>query len=161
SLALAPVFRAQDQSSLTRITPVPADAEYTVDGQTYRTPSSAVWPAGSKHTLNVPNPIQYPSIGTKYVFRTWDFAGGVLPYNPLIVSAGASFPEYRALFDVLYGLAVSFYPCADSVNCPGSPGTVYVNGAPYNGSGNAYLAANSVAVLQAFPNPGYVFLGWQ
>ena len=46
SMALAPVFRAQAQGSLTRITPVPADAEYTVDGQTYTNASSALWPEG-------------------------------------------------------------------------------------------------------------------
>ena len=58
SIALAPVFRAQDQGALTRITPVPADAEYTVDGQTYTHASSAFWPTGSKHVLSVPNPTQ-------------------------------------------------------------------------------------------------------
>ncbi len=103
SLALAPVFRAQDQGSLTRITPVPADAQYTVDGQTYSQASSAVWPTGSKHILAVPSPTQV-QLGIKYVFRTWDFAGGTLPYNPLVVTASPAFGEYRAVFDVLYGL---------------------------------------------------------
>ncbi len=160
SLALAPVFRAQDQGSLTRITPVPADAQYTVDGQTYSQASSAVWPTGSKHILAVPSPTQV-QLGIKYVFRTWDFAGGTLPYNPLVVTASPAFGEYRAVFDVLYGLAISFYPCPEPVNCAGSPGTVYVSGAPYKGSDNIYLAANSAVVIQAFPNPGYVFVGWQ
>src|SRR5664280_1350039 len=58
SMALSPVFRAQDLGSITRITPVPDGAAYTVDGQTYWHASSAVWPAGSKHTLFVPATVQ-------------------------------------------------------------------------------------------------------
>src|ERR1035441_4279420 len=50
SMALAPVFHAQTQGSLTRITPVPDGAGYLVDGQYYTHASSALWPAGSKHT---------------------------------------------------------------------------------------------------------------
>jgi hypothetical protein len=70
SIALAPVFRAQDQS-ITRITPIPDGAEYVVDGQTYSHASSAVWPAGSKHTLSVPNTTQYYQQRTQYTFSAW------------------------------------------------------------------------------------------
>src|SRR6185295_10291441 len=53
SMALAPVFRAQDLGSVTRITPVPDGAVFSVDGQSYSHAASALWPAGSKHTLFV------------------------------------------------------------------------------------------------------------
>src|SRR4051812_28732760 len=35
SMALAPVFRAQDQGSITRITTIPEGASYLVDGQPF------------------------------------------------------------------------------------------------------------------------------
>src|SRR5450631_1796523 len=85
SLALAPVFRAQDQGSITRITPLPDGAQYSVDGQSYTHASSALWPAGSKHTLSVPFDAQV-AVRTKYVFRNWAFNGGVISFNPVTVT---------------------------------------------------------------------------
>src|SRR5579862_1483231 len=41
SMALAPVFHAQDQGALTRITTVPEGATYLVDGQVFNHSSSA------------------------------------------------------------------------------------------------------------------------
>jgi uncharacterized protein (TIGR03437 family) len=160
SIALAPIFRAQDLGSITRITPVPDGTGYMVDGQIYVHASSAVWPVGSRHTLFVPGPVQYGPIGTKYVFRGWEFAGSTLPFNPLTVTASPAISEYRAVFDPFYSLGVVFFDCADPSHCQ-SPGMISVNGAPYNSTDDAYLAANSTVILQAFPNPGYVFLGWQ
>lgn len=160
SVALAPIFRAQDLGSITRITPVPADAQYMVDGQTYSHATSAAWPAGSKHTLWVPNTTQLSNFRMKYTFRGWDFAGGSLPFNPATVTASPAISEYRAVFDVLYALGVVFFDCADPEHCQ-SPGVISVSGAPFNSTTDVYLAPSSTAVLQAFPNPGYVFLGWQ
>ena len=37
--------------------------------------SSAVWPAGSKHTLWVPIAVQTPQARMQYVFRDWEFVG--------------------------------------------------------------------------------------
>src|ERR1035438_5471806 len=82
SIALAPVFRAQSSGSLTRITPVPDGAGYTVDGQFSAHESSALWPEGSKHTLFVANAIQTVQERTQYVFIGWEFSGGSLP-NPV------------------------------------------------------------------------------
>ncbi|HEX7569332.1 MAG TPA: hypothetical protein VF492_02390, partial [Verrucomicrobiae bacterium] len=115
--------------------------------------------AGSKHTLSVPATTQVDQ-RTKYVFNDWEFAGGAFQFNPVTVTANPAIPEYRAVFNVLYELSVVFFPCPDSSNCQ-SPGTVSVNGTPYNSTADVYLPANSTVVLQAFPNPGYVFVGWQ
>jgi uncharacterized protein (TIGR03437 family) len=158
STALAPVFRAQEQS-ITRITPVPDGAEYTVDGQTYTHASSAVWPAGSKHILAVLNPNQF-GLRTQYVFQGWEYVGGTLQFNPLPVTASPAIAEYKAKFQTLFGLGIAWFSCPDPANCQ-SPGTIYVGGTPYNSSGDVYVPANGSVVLQAIPNPGYVFLGWQ
>ena len=160
SMALAPVFRAQEQGSITRVIPVPDGAEFTVDGQTYVHAMSAAWPAGTKHTLWVPNEVQSGTLSTRFQFRTWEFAGGALQTNPVTITASPAISEFRAVFDAQYGLGVAFSNCPDPTHCQ-SAGKVYVNGTPIDSTGEVYLAANSTAVLLAFPNPGYVFLGWQ
>ena len=160
SVALAPVFRAQDLGSVTRITPVPDGAQYSVDGQVYFHASSAVWPAGSKHTLWVPFAVQTPQNRTQYTFHDWEFAGGSFQTNPVTVTATSSITEYRAVFDVAYALGLSYFTCPDSGPCQ-SPGTISVGGTPYNSSADIYEPPNAQVVLQAFANPGYVFVGWQ
>ena len=127
SMALAPVFRAQEQGAITRIIPVPDGAEYLVDGQVYTHASSAAWPAGSKHTLWVPNLLQTGTIRTRYAFRSWDFPGGSLPANPAVITASPAISEYRAVFDEQYALGVVFSSCPDPANC-NSAGKIYVNG---------------------------------
>src|ERR1017187_5629030 len=103
SMALAPVFRAQTQGSLTRIAPVPEGAGYQVGGQYYTHASSAMWPAGSKHTLWVAEPAQTSQVRTQYVFSDWEWSGGSLP-NPATVTANPAITEYRAVFTTNYQL---------------------------------------------------------
>src|ERR1035437_7401508 len=94
SMALAPVFRAQDLGSITRITTVPDGAQYVVDGQNYSQASSAVWPTSCKHALWVPNTVQASQIiRTQYIFRNWEFAGGTFQFNPVTEIGRASCRE--------------------------------------------------------------------
>jgi len=158
SLALAPVFHAQDQS-VTRVIPVPDGVEYMVDGQEYLHASSAVWPAGSKHVLSA-HDITHVAFRTRYTFSGWSIDGGQLPFNPVTVTATPSISEYRAVFSVAYALGVVFFDCPEPARCE-SPGRISIEGAPYNSTAEVYLPANSTVVLQAFPNPGYVFAGWR
>ena len=159
SMALAPAFLAQSSGSVTRITPVPDGAGYSVDGQYYQHASSAMWPAGSKHTLWVSDAIQFYQNRTQYAFTGWTFSGGSLP-NPVTVTASPAITEYQAVFTINYAIGLVLANCPDPANCT-SPGVVTVSGASYNSSTDVFVAANSTVVLQAFPNPGYVFAGWQ
>ena len=45
---------------MTRVRTEPPDAFYTVDGQSYNGPASAVWTPGSKHYLNAVTPQNPP-----------------------------------------------------------------------------------------------------
>ena len=85
---------------------------------------------------------------------------GSLTTNPVTVTASPAIPEYRASFDVFYGLGLLFFSCPDPTHCEG-PGTILVNGKAYTTSDDVYVQAGSTVVLQAIPNPGYVFVGWQ
>ncbi len=148
-------------SSVTRVYTVPDGAGFFVDGTYYNHAASLVWPAGSKHVLNV-NPLQQrDSLSkTQYVFANWAIGGAVLPQNPLTVTADAAITEIHAVFTVGYALSIRYYPCASVTQCM-SPGTVYVNGSPTIGDQDLFFAAGTTVVLQAAPNSGYTFTGWQ
>ena len=162
---LAPLDRAQTQSSVTRVYTVPNGGGFYVDGQYYNQTASFIWPAGSKHTLNVNALIQDPTdVKTQYTFANWAIGGTTLTQNPLIVTADPSISEIHANFAISYLLYIRYYPCGGLglgvVSCQ-SPGTVYVNGVPTVGNYDVFLPAGSTATLQATPIAGYVFSGWQ
>ncbi len=92
SLAVAPVFHAQDQGSITRITTVPEGATYLVDGQPFNHSTSVLWPTGSKHTLSVPALSQSNAIRTLSTFINWLVIRGwhLRWQHPLAVTATPS-----------------------------------------------------------------------
>jgi uncharacterized protein (TIGR03437 family) len=157
SWPLVQVCRAQNQTSVTQILPVPDGGQFYVDGQYYSHGTSAVWPTGSAHTLYAV-PQGTPAVGTQYVFQTWQWSGGTLAGNPVIVTADPTIKEYQAMFVIQYSLNLVFFTCTS--NPCQSPGTVYLNGAPYTSDAQIYVSAGSSIVLQAQPAPGYVFAGW-
>lgn len=148
--------RAQVQST-TRIIDSPPGATYSVDGQQYTQSTSFIWPQGSKHTLYAPPAVSVLGT-TQYSFQGWQWSGGPLPGNPVVVTADPAITQYTAAFSVAYLLNVSFYTCAGSPCQP--PGTVYIGGTPYTTSQKLFVGAGSTVTLQAVPNPGYVFVGW-
>jgi uncharacterized protein (TIGR03437 family) len=153
---LAPPGHAQN-SSTTSIVPVPDGAYYTVDGATYQHATSFLWPQGSKHTLGAPS-LAFPTPNTQYVFENWKWSGGNLTGNPVTVTADPSITQYSAVFSVQYALNLTFNSCTSSP-CP-SPGTVVVDGVTYSSNQIIYEAAGASVTLQAFPNPGWLFVGW-
>ena len=76
------------------------------------------------------------------------------------MTADPSITSYQAIFNTQYRLTVSFNSCPDATPCL-APGTVIVNGTPITSNQTLFLAQGSSAQLQAYPNSGYVFAGWQ
>jgi uncharacterized protein (TIGR03437 family) len=158
-LSFASHCQAQSLGSVTRVSTVPAGLHFRVDGTDYGQSTSFIWPAGSKHTLIIDTLVQDQfQLGTKSTFNDWEWAGGTLPGNPVVVTADPSITEYKAVFTVEYALFVSFYSC-DGASCPNGPGTVYVNGTATTSSQTFYEPPGQV-VLQAFPGNGWIFAGW-
>src|SRR6266567_2487747 len=140
SVALAPAFRAQDQGSITKVTPVPDGAYFNVDGASYQHAVGNIWPAGSKHILSVLTP-QNPPNATKTLltFDHWEFSGGTATMNPLTVTATPAIPEYRAIFSQQVALTIVFFNCPDPSHCS-APGNILVNNEPINTSADLFFA---------------------
>ena len=161
-IAVPPVSHAQI-GALTHVTPVPDGASFQVDGLSYTHDSAAIWPAGSKHILFVDSLVQtLPLSKTQLVFQHWLMNNlTVLPTNPVAVTGDPQITSYQAVFGIAYALSVVFFDCGGQPTCPGSPGTIYVNNAAVVSSQDIYIGAGGTATLQAIPNPGWVFIGWQ
>jgi uncharacterized protein (TIGR03437 family) len=158
---LTPALRGQTGSSVSHVVTFPDGAFYQIDGQTYRGGSSSLWPDGSKHLLWAPLTQNPPGVLKALLsFNHWELNGVPLPTNPVAITASGSVAEYKVVFDVAYAISLVFFSCPDPASCA-SPGTIYVNNAPYNSNTDIYVSANSAAILQAIPNPGYVFVGWK
>jgi uncharacterized protein (TIGR03437 family) len=208
--ALAAAASAQS-TSVTTITPVPAGAIFTVDGQSYSRATSFTWPVGSAHIVAVPSSYQTTALpNTQLTFQSISWSDGNYTATSVIITADPSITNYTVNFATAYALTISFYSCGGALVCTGGPGYVVVNGGlslglwasgttyaqndvvEYSGSsyislinGNTgnipslspnvwklltpiavtasqqiYEPAGGAVVVQAFPNPGYVFTGW-
>jgi uncharacterized protein (TIGR03437 family) len=154
------LVRADDLGASVRVFASPTGPWFSVDGQNYNIPMSAVWPAGSKHTLGVDSTVSGPNAKTQWTFNGWQTANGAIPGgNRVIVTADPNVTEYKAIFNVEYALTLIYFSCPDVTHCS-SPGTIWVGGAPYNYDQDIYQAAGAQVTLTATPNPGWVFAGW-
>ena len=159
---LVPRFHAQNLGNTVVVQPVPDGGYFSVDGQVYNHPMSAIWPAGSKHVLSVDGGVQDGGwTKTRFSFKGWSYANMVAPGgNTIIVVADPAVTSYTAAFDLQYALTLNYFSCPDPVNCD-SPGKIYVGGAPYGQTQDVWLSANSHVVLTPVPNTGWVFDSWQ
>lgn len=179
----------QAQSTLSNVTisTIPAGARFTVDAQTYMGPATFVWPAGSKHTLifiiDPADPTQAtpPKVQTslqfdrQYTFTGWqDNASLITPSSdPIqIITADPHVTSITAKLTVAYKITLNYFASQDptlppTCGAPGAipagqfrPGIVFIGSACFWASANVFVAADSDIVLNAFPYPGFVFLGW-
>ncbi|HLH15844.1 MAG TPA: hypothetical protein VKX45_01420 [Bryobacteraceae bacterium] len=153
---------AQDLGTATVIDTVPDGLTFYVDGSPYNSSLSVVWPVGSKHVLSVPPDIQQDplTVKTKFSFVNWQYSGNPIPGGTTVtITAGPPFTKIEAVYSVQYALTLNYFNCNGSNPCNAS-GIVYVNGAPYTGNQDIYMAAGSQVHLMAVPNPGFVFVGW-
>ena len=166
---LAGTALAQSTIVSTRIVTVPNGIQVIVDGQTYLTPITLLWPQGSSHTLHAFD--QQPAGSfTQYLFGGWNSnRGPILPASTLdpttiIVTADPGITEIDVNYATAYLVQVSYFTCTGYSDpakpCPSnlSPGTVIANGFTFTQSGSFF--ATGTLQLQAIPNPGWTFAGW-
>jgi len=148
--------------SATEVYTDPPGAIFYVDGQSFTSAATFLWPQGSKHTLSIVPVQQASTYKAQYSFTGWSDPTGILTGgNPIeIVTADPGIAWYKASLTLQYAVSLNFYTCPAGVSVCSGPGTVFVNNTPYTVNTDVYLNAGSVVTLQAVPNPGYVFTGW-
>src|ERR1700736_1538431 len=122
---LGTAFAQQPTIVSTRIATVPNGIQVAVDGQTYTTPITLLWPQGSAHTLHAFD--QQPAgLNTQFKFSGWSSNRGVLqPSNvsdptTVVVTADPGITEIDANYATAYLLQVSYFNCAGHAD-PGNP----------------------------------------
>ena len=174
-------------SSTTTISTVPAGVRFMVDGQVYTQAVTLNWPAGSEHLLvfltdpPLPGQTANTSVQTatdgsaQYVFSGWvDNAGLLVPTSDPVqtITANPAITTLTATLQVSYRIQLDFFASPDAtlpVTCgaPGAippgifrPGVVFLGTQCYWASANVFVPANTPLALNAFPYPGFVFIGW-
>ncbi|HXA66483.1 MAG TPA: IPT/TIG domain-containing protein [Bryobacteraceae bacterium] len=179
-------MNAQTSSTIT-ISTLPSGARFMVDGQVYTQAAILNWPTGSTHIVAfltdplAPDQTTNTSVqtaiggGTQYVFQNWtDNLGLLIPNgNPVqTVTANPGLTTLTASVQVSYRVLLNLFSPWDAAapalcGAPGAippstlrPGVVYVNSVCYWDSAVLFIPANEALKLNAFPYPGFVFVGW-
>jgi len=174
-------------SSTTTISTVPSGVRFMVDGQVYSQAVTLNWPAGTKHLLvfitdpPLPNQTTNTTVQTatdgsaEYVFNGWvDNAGILVPTTDPVqtITADPHVTTLKATLQVSYRIQLNFYASPDGalpVTCgaPGGipvgifrPGVVFLGNQCFWASANVFVPAGQPLSLNAFPYPGFVFIGW-
>lgn len=180
-------LQAQAQQSTITISTVPSGARFAVDGFIYSQAATFVWQAGSKHILVfVTDPVlpgqpvntsiqTSPDGGTQYAFTGWtDNAGLLIPVGDPVqtITADPHVTSLKATLTVNYRVILDYFVSPDptlptSCGAPGGiplgqfrPGVVFLGSQCFWASANVFVPANSPLTLNAFPYPGFVFIGW-
>src|SRR5579871_1829736 len=174
-------------SSTTTISTVPSGVRFMVDGQVYSNAVTFNWPTGSKHLLvfitdpPVPNQttnatVQTASDGSaQYVFTGWvDNAGLLVPTTDPVqtITANPAITTLTATLTVSYRILLTYFNSPDGTlpatcGAPGGipagifrPGVVFLGSQCFWASASVFVPANQALSLNAFPYPGFVFVGW-
>src|SRR5713226_748139 len=158
---LAAGLSAQTTSSI-RIYTQPPGLAFYVDGQRFMSNATLLWPQGSKHTVTT----DINQLGllqqTQFALSAMTTNLGALTY-PSTITADPTLTWIQFAFSTQYAVSLNYYNCAGmtAVSCAASsPGTVYMNGAPFIQNGQIFVGAGSSVTLQASPNAGWTFAGW-
>ncbi len=165
-LVLSSAGRALPQTSpvvsATTVYTNPAGAIFYVDGQSYTSAATFLWPQGSKHTLNIVPVQQASTYKAQWSFTGWTDSTGILSTSSpiVVITADPGISWFEASLTLQYAVSLNFFTCPAGATVCSGPGTVFVNTIPYTVNTDVYLNAGSAVTLQAVPNPGYVFTGW-
>jgi uncharacterized protein (TIGR03437 family) len=158
-----------------------------VDGQVYTQAVTLNWPAGTEHILvfitDPPVPGQTASTAVQtatdgsaqYAFTGWvDNAGLLVPNTDPVqtITANPAITTLTATLQVSYRIMLNFFNATDNTvpatcGAPGAippgifrPGVVFLGSNCYWTSTTVFVPANQPLNLNAFPYPGFVFIGW-
>ena len=158
-----------------------------VDGQVYTQAVTLNWPTGSTHLVvflidppladqTTPQNVQTSIAGdTEYFFQNWQDNLGLLTPKTVPIQTVTANPGLTTLIanvQVSYRVLLNLFTPWDGAGpsacgAPGAippsvlrPGVVYLNNVCYWDSTVQFVPVNQAVTLNAFPYPGFVFVGW-
>jgi len=181
-------LQGQTATSIT-ISTNPQGPRFQVDGVTYNSAVTFLWPQGSTHyvvfitdppTVAGTTTLVQTSIdgSTQWAFNGWEDNNSLVQPSsvPLqAITANPAITTFTAQVAISYRVRLSYYTSGTAstsssqpvCGAPGavpagqfSPGVVYIGSLCYFSSVTAFVQANSVEPLNAYPYPGYAFTGW-
>ncbi len=183
SLLIPTAALAQNTSITIGTNPSTANGpQFIVDGTGYSNNQVFVWPVGSKHIVTFPFSLDFNGQALPYQSQLNDTIrftfGGWVPSNgnfvgnnnpSVTLTADPSMTSFIATVSETVRVDVNFGTTVMNPNCGGAPndapatgayaGIIYLDGGCIGSSVTQYLTLGS-HVLNAFPYPGWVFVGW-
>jgi len=179
-------LQAQTTLSTITIATDPPGANFTVDGQVFNQAVTFVWPVGSTHIVafmtdhvqpgQTPTVCQTSSQGdTQWCLQQWaDNLGILQPKNDPVqtVTADPTVTSLTAKVNLFYRVMLNFFAGPGSnipptCGAPGAipagvfrPGVVFVSNQCFWASTNIFVQSGDTVALNAFPYPGFAFVGW-
>ncbi|MBI3683545.1 MAG: hypothetical protein HY235_24480 [Acidobacteria bacterium] len=155
---------AQERLLATKIYTEPTGLRFYVDGVPYRSVQTFMWPEGSKHTIIMDELEQSWFPGVRNKFTNWTDSTGTLNVTnstTFSITATPAITSIKGVFSTEYLVRVLFYQCSgsDPSTCR-PPGTVTVGSTTSTTDVEQWVAPDTELILQAFPNPGFVFTNW-
>jgi uncharacterized protein (TIGR03437 family) len=183
SLLFPSAMLAQNTSILIGTNPSTSNGPaFIVDGTAYVHNQVFVWPVGSKHIVQFPFSLDFNGDALPYQSQLNDTIrftfGGWVPSNggfvgannpAVTLTADPSMTSFLATVTEVIRVDVNFGTFANT-SCGGAPsnappsngplaGIIYLDGACIGSSTTLYLSQGT-HVLNAFPYPGWIFVGW-
>jgi uncharacterized protein (TIGR03437 family) len=157
--AAVPLAQAQSSINNVRVYTDPPSAYFQVDGQNFIGSATFLWPATSKHVVTSYDQSEAVP-GAQFVYQGWisNLNSTVSTSEP--ITADPSLQWIKLVFVASYLVTIDMVNCPDPAQPCASPGTVVLNGVSYSSRAQLYVAATGSVHAQAFPNSGYIFVGW-
>jgi uncharacterized protein (TIGR03437 family) len=145
-----------------RVYTEPAGVFFEVDSQSFQGAANLLWPAGSKHTVSSydQDAAQWK---TRHIYKGWvtNLSPSASPSVEQPITADPSLKWIKLVFDTSYAITISLVPCPSTTQPCVSAGRVEIVGAGvFDRDTEVYVPSGTAVIARAYPNSGYVFVGW-
>lgn len=144
---------AQNAVSTVRIQSSPAGAPFWVDGVRYVDAVTLPWVIGSRHTLAAVGLSVPPQFPVEYAFISWAESNGLWSAQSptVMVTASPTITQYTVSYTASYRVEIEIPDAAI--------GLIRYNTAELT-QAVQYVAQGTELLLQAIPQPGWLFVSW-
>ncbi len=144
---------AQPGVTTVRIQSSPAGAPFYIDGTRYVDAVTLPWVTGSRHTLDAVSPSTPLQLPVEYAFVSWGDSKGLwsATSSSVTVTASPTISQYTVTYNASYRVQIDIPDPA--------MGSIKYNSQDWN-LAVQYFTPGTELLLQATPQPGWLFSSW-